>query len=295
MKKIYVIVIHILAIITVSLNIYQYNNHQAKSIINSTKNNNSNLLSIMMENDQGEYEESNKNEFPEEGYLLDTKRSGCENGGTLEYQDHNVYVKASSSERCYVYFAKDTILNECELGYANASSGVCTILKTYGKDQTLYYHDGKADYDGMENSNLEAEDDSYRYSGANPNNYVCFGGDCSNNPNDPNYKNLYRIIGLFKNEDNGQYEMKIIKADGTTKEDLGENDAYSSNYGGYEEYYRGKIYNKLAYYFYNNSDKEHMTVENNTNVNMWKESNLNTKNLNDTYYNSLNSTYQKMI
>ena len=48
---------------------------------------------------------------------------------------------------------------------------------------------------------LDAEDYSYRYAGANPNNYVCFGSDeetCSND-------DLYRIIGVF----NGK--VKLIK------------------------------------------------------------------------------------
>ena len=45
----------------------------------------------------------------------------------------------------------------------------------------------------MELAVLDAEDYSYRYLGANPNNYVCFGSDeetCSND-------DLYRIIGVF--------------------------------------------------------------------------------------------------
>ena len=62
----------------------------------------------------------------------------------------------------------------------------------------LYYHDGQGSYI---NANLEAGDNSYRYAGANPNNYVCFGSDSGTCPND----NLYRIIGVF--EDN----VKLIK------------------------------------------------------------------------------------
>src|SRR5699024_4762213 len=75
-----------------------------------------------------------------------------------------------------------------------------------------------------------AQDNSYRYSGANPNNYVCFGAtgaDCQNEDNQ------YRIIGVFNNQ------VKLIKAtsygeyvwerdwdtqgntwDGTTKPDI---------------------------------------------------------------------------
>ena len=59
----------------------------------------------------------------------------------------------------------------------------------------LYYHDAD-----LANG---AADNSYRYSGANPNNYVCFGAtgvDCQN------ADNQYRIIGVFNNQ------VKLIKA-----------------------------------------------------------------------------------
>ena len=59
----------------------------------------------------------------------------------------------------------------------------------------LYYHDAD-----LANG---AQDNSYRYSGANPNNYVCFGAtgaDCQNE------ENQYRIIGVFNNQ------VKLIKA-----------------------------------------------------------------------------------
>ena len=66
-------------------------------------------------------------------------------------------------------------------------------------ENDLYYHDGVGTYT---NANQEAGDNSYRYSGANPNNYVCFGSDEETCPND----NLYRIIGVF----DGQ--VKLIKS-----------------------------------------------------------------------------------
>ena len=59
----------------------------------------------------------------------------------------------------------------------------------------LYYHDAD-----LANG---AGDNSYRYSGANPNNFVCFGAtgaDCQNS------ENQYRIIGVFNNQ------VKLIKA-----------------------------------------------------------------------------------
>ena len=57
----------------------------------------------------------------------------------------------------------------------------------------LYYHTSS-----LTNS---ASDNSYRYAGANPNSYVCFGSDASICPSD----NLYRIIGVFGDE------VKLIK------------------------------------------------------------------------------------
>ena len=57
----------------------------------------------------------------------------------------------------------------------------------------LYYHTSS-----LANS---ATDNSYRYAGANPNNYVCFGSTASTCPSD----NLYRIIGVFGNQ------VKLIK------------------------------------------------------------------------------------
>ena len=62
----------------------------------------------------------------------------------------------------------------------------------------LYYHDGVGTYT---NADQEAGDNSYRYAGANPNNYVCFGSDVASCSSD----NLYRIIGVFGNQ------VKLIK------------------------------------------------------------------------------------
>ena len=77
------------------------------------------------------------------------------------------------------------------------------VYTTDGEND-LYYHDGVGTYT---NASEEAGDNSYRYSGANPNNYVCFGIDEETCPND----NLYRIIGLFDDDQDGTYNIKLIK------------------------------------------------------------------------------------
>ena len=73
---------------------------------------------------------------------------------------------------------------------ADYIKGLYTSQGTNG----LYYHTSS-----LANS---AADNSYRYAGANPNNYVCFGSDAETCPED----NLYRIIGVFGDE------VKLIKA-----------------------------------------------------------------------------------
>ncbi len=125
----------------------------------------------------------------------------------------------------------------------------------------IYYHS-----DLLSNS---AGDNSYRYAGANPNNYVCFGSDEVTCPSD----NLYRIIGVFDGE------VKLIKWDYANSDLLGTDGTYSSytfnanvysNYGGNHltintySWYQGGIV----------SDD-------------WNRSNLNLVNLNTNFLNSL--------
>ena len=76
-------------------------------------------------------------------------------------------------------------------------------LYTADGENDLYYHDGIGDY-----GELEAGDNSYRYSGANPRNYVCFGTDTTPCP----AENLYRIIGAFDDDNDGVYNLKLIKS-----------------------------------------------------------------------------------
>ncbi len=174
------------------------------------------------------------------------------------------------------------------------------FTKNYKNDKAIVYHNATAaSQDGVENADKVAGDDSYRYSGANPNNYVCFGSKCSDKPSDNSeengYKNLYRIIGLFKNTSD-QYEMKIIKADAATKEDLGEgtypDSAYYVNYNSFKINYKGKLTTFASYSWNNTSGTD---SSDNTNVNMWAASNLNTKNLNTTYYNAIEEPYKTMV
>ena len=158
-----------------------------------------NMLTMMLETEAGtgNYEEVTQSEWPQEGYVFNAELSKCENGGTLSWDDENkkVVMQSNTSDKCYIYF---DIANQTFADYI--INGVYTEDGVNG----LYYHDGIGTYT---NANQEAGDNSYRYSGANPNNYVCFGSNTETCPND----NLYRIIGLFDDDKDGTYNIKLIK------------------------------------------------------------------------------------
>ena len=182
----------ILVIIIVS---YFYNNIPNGAIITNNKSNttsNTNTLTMMYETgpNTGESQVSSDTTWPQEGYVFNDRLSKCENGSELSWDDENkkVIVSTSVSDKCYVYFDvyapifSDYIIND---------------IYTEDGVNGLYLHDGAGTY-----GSLEAGDNSYRYSGANPNNYVCFGSTAATCPND----NLYRIIGVFGDQ------VKLIKA-----------------------------------------------------------------------------------
>lgn len=144
-------------------------------------------------------------------------------------------------------------LNDCIIG-----------LSKY--DYNIYNHDGSIkDADG---NVIDANDGSYRYAGANPDNYVCFGTDINVCPE----SNLYRIIGLFYDtlhEDTSKMYIKLMKATPATKAVLGSDGAGYSSSSTSNAYTRGSS--------------------------IWADSVLNTINLNTNYLNSLDEKWSNKI
>ena len=134
---------------------------------------------------------------------------------------------------------------------------------------------------------LDAEDKSYRYSGEDPNNYVCFGTDETSETSCPS-DNLYRIIGVF----NGQ--VKLIKADYATVDELGTNGDYGDDRSASRyDTYKGQLTTINGYYWNNiNSD---LANQETGYENIWSYSQLNTINLNTNFLNSFDSTWQNMV
>ena len=142
----------------------------------------------------------------------------------------------------------------------------------------LYHHDAS-----LTNG---AGDNSYRFAGADPNNYVCFGSDEATCPTE----NLYRIIGVIDGK------VKLIHAYGATTTMLGTDEGYvktykeamSNNLELAQSFYKGKEdFAKIGSYKWNK-----------TRDNTWSTSTTNTTNLNTNflaYLDGKNTKWKNMI
>ncbi len=125
------------------------------SIKEDTKSKND-LIAIYTETEDGEYTLSNSTSFPTDGYILNTERSSCQNGGVLSQDPKTKAISMSTSvqDSCTLYFEKEipsadkTItslgitVNLGEPTFANAATtdeGVYSMADDYG---TSYYYRG---------------------------------------------------------------------------------------------------------------------------------------------------------
>ena len=174
-----------------------------------------------------------------------------------------------------------TLTDVCPEG-GNLADCVELLNTTVGdsKYTGLYYHDTD-----LANG---AVDNSYRYSGASPNNYVCFGSTDSPCPTE----NLYRIIGAFDDDKDTNYQVKLIKADYVTSSMLGTDGRdYAGTYSSVTSYYKGSMdTSTIAKYSWNNDTSVSTYGSNN-----WTTSEFNKINLNTNYWNYLGETWQSLI
>ena len=207
-----------------------------------------------------------QSDFPakDTGYAFESVT--CDNGstGTWDANEWQLTLAAKGPDKCTISFISGITLSNYIVNLYNSAEE---------SSQGLYYHDGQGIY---ANASLEAKDNSYRYSGPNPNNYVCFGTDEENCP----IENLYRIIGVFDSQ------VKLIKSDFTTTTINGNDGSYYGPYGAATNYI-GNLdpLTNLASYYWNNS----------TSNNTWSTSNLNIVNLNTNFINYLDSKNSKWV
>ena len=231
-------------------------------------------ISMMLETEagSGNYEMTTRSEWPTDGYIFNTTLSKCENGGELSWDDTNkrVLMSGNVSDKCYVYFdvyVPPTVVSDVCNGGETLSTCITTLSQNSTSSYTNIYHHDSALANG-------AGDNSYRYAGANPNNFVCFGTNTTPCPTD----NLYRIIGVFGNQ------VKLIKYDYATSALLGTDGDYKGTGTPNASYYKGSLTTINTYYWNKATSK-----------NTWSESNLNKVNLNTNFINNIRSEWAAKI
>ena len=181
-------------------------------------------------------------------------------------------VNENANMNIDVYLQKNgkflaSVTDVCSGGETLASCVTMLSKKSISPVTNIYYHDST-----LTNG---AGDNSYRYAGANPNNFVCFGTNTTPCPTD----NLYRIIGVFGDK------VKLIKYDYATSALLGTDGDYKAKYSYGSITYKGSNYANIAGYYWNNSTKK----------NTWSESLLNKTNLNTNFINNIGTEWANKI
>ena len=243
MKKKIIAVFSVFIAIILVLVIIVYNNSYKNDVYVENTANNKNkvpgLISLMLETKFGSgiYNVSPDGIVPAKGYELNTEKSGCENGGTLSYNEttKKVIVKTNIRDKCYAYF--DVIPPDVtlaitnrpttygKLGSINCTGSSATYNQQYNRVEissfngkysscSLNYTDSTSKVNlasyimGLsgktQGTGKVVNENGYRYEGKNPNNYIWFNNE------------YWRIIGVFDSASHGQSNknlVKIIRAD----------------------------------------------------------------------------------
>ncbi len=91
----------ILGIITSYFIINLYLNKKNKLIL---ENKDSKLISIKLQDKNGDYIDSEIDAWPKEGYIFNKELSTCENGGEVNFENGQIVLNTNGSEKCTIYF-----------------------------------------------------------------------------------------------------------------------------------------------------------------------------------------------
>ena len=240
MKKKIIVVFSVFIAIILVLVIIVYNNSYKNDVYVENKTNNKNkvpgLISLMLETKAGSgiYNVSPDGIVPAKGYELNTEKSGCENGGTITYNEttKKFILKSNISTKCYAYFDvvppdvtlaitnRPTTLTERKIGAISCTNSNATYNQQYNRVEissidkkytscTLNYTDSTskvnlADYiiglsGTTQGTGQVVNENGYRYEGKNPNNYIWFNNE------------YWRIIGVFDSASHGQSNKNLVK------------------------------------------------------------------------------------
>ena len=214
--------------------------------------------------------------------LFDNREITTTSSKTEEWNITVTFVNydADQSKNAGKSFDAKLMIQQENLGNQTLAEYVISQYTGTQGENSIYYH----------NSTLAngAGDNSYRYAGANPNNYVCFGSDTTTCSED----NLYRIIGAFDNQ------VKLIKATIAKSNLLGTDGAYNSD----TSYQWSSLTSCPSSTAYNSNNGIYQLANKNTiaaadfaGCNEWHYSDLNKTNLNTNFVNNIGSIWADKI
>ncbi|MFI3260943.1 MAG: hypothetical protein R3Y13_04460 [bacterium] len=227
----------------------------------SIETSSSKLISILVQNEKGEYETYDSNSFPSEGYSFNSQLSYCVNESELSFDSSSslVTVKAKGSDNCFAYFS---LGESCESGdclygaiLLNEKDGFETIsdATSYIENKTTPNFNNVATTDEGLFAVADDNGTSYYYRGAVNDNWVEFAG------------MYWRIVRVA-----GDGTVKLIyagKTIGATEDNTQiSTSAFNSSYDSYE--YTGYVYAE---------DELHGTTTDSlikTNLDSWYKDNL---------------------
>ncbi len=178
--------------------IYNKNQTQIKSITHHGDS----MIAMYIQDEDGNYNLSDAQKFPTDGYVLNTEKSSCKNGGKIAQNASTkaLSLKVKTSDECTVYFDIVTSANpSADMLIAKANDASVTTYTSGNKKEMFEFdHPEATQTTGWS----EEERKDYRYIGNEPNNYITFNDE------------TWRIIGVFTVEnESGEKEqlMKIIR------------------------------------------------------------------------------------
>ncbi len=169
--------------------------HQVKKITPQS----SSMIAMYIQDEDGNYNLSDAQEFPKDGYVLNTEKSNCKNGGVISQNANTkaLSLKVKTSDECTVYFDVVTSANpsaDMLIAKANDSS-VTDYASGNRKEMFAFDHPEATQMNGW----TEEERRDYRYIGNEPNNYITFNDE------------TWRIIGVFTVETESGEKKPLIK------------------------------------------------------------------------------------
>ncbi len=189
--------------------------NESKHQIKTISPHSSSMIAMYIQDENGNYQLSDAQEFPKDGYILNTEKSSCKNGGVISQNANTkaLSLKVKTSDECTLYFDTikgPTVGESAKTILAKANDASITNYNSGNKHEMFVFDHNTITTDNNGNTYTasqvitwtEEERRDYRYIGNEPYNYITFNDE------------TWRIIGIFTIEtESGEKEtlLKIIR------------------------------------------------------------------------------------